>query len=61
MLENWLDNDIDDIYHLDNEQTYLRAVEVRGHRFRLEARCKSYLLAVANKILRNKYRRKRLK
>ena len=30
-LEYWLDHNIDNIYHLNNEKRYLRAVGVRSH------------------------------
>ena len=49
------------IYGLDKEAQYLRAIGVRGHQFLLKERCKTYLLNKANEVLRNKYRRRRLK
>ena len=42
---------MDDLYHLENEQQYLDAVEVRGHRFLLKKKAEKYLLDIAHKLL----------
>ena len=46
-VDGWLDDHIDDIYHLNNEQIYLSGIGVRGHRSVLKEKAKTYLFKVA--------------
>ena len=61
LLDMWLDETIDQLYHLNDEKRYLKAVEVRGHRHLLKQKAKKYLLAEAEKLIHNKLRRRRCK
>ena len=60
-INNWIDESIEKLYRLKNERHYLRAVEIRGDRYRLKQRAKKYLMDKAQDILLNKGRRRRLK
>ena len=60
-VDTWLTDNINNLYSLENEQQYLDAVEVRGHRFILKDRAKKYLMDEAEKVLLNKKFRKRVK
>jgi len=35
-LEEWVDENLDDLYSLNNEEHYLSAIEVRGHQYILK-------------------------
>ena len=41
---NWLDENIADLYHLNNEPRYLQAIGVRGHRSILQNKAKHYMM-----------------
>ena len=43
-LNNWLDENLNELYHLNNEKHYLRALKIRGDKYRLKQRAKTYLL-----------------
>jgi len=60
-LSIWLENDIDDIFHLNNVDHYRKAIGVRGHDYILKFKARNYLLTEANKVLSNKLRRRRVK
>ena len=53
-IERWVDENIHQLYELNNEKHYLNAVGVRGHRFILKQKAKKYLLDEANRVLNNK-------
>ena len=57
----WLDENIEELYDLNNEDHYLDAVGVRGHRQILLQRAREYLIDEAQKIVMNKLRRRRFK
>ena len=50
-LESWLEDHIDEFYHLNNEEKYLGAVGVRGHQFLLKDKARKYLIIKANEVL----------
>ena len=60
-INSWIDDNLNKLYYLNNERHYLRAVEIRGDRYRLKLRAKKYLLDKAQELLLNKMRRRRLK
>ena len=60
-IDQWLRDNIDDLFHLDNIEHYLEAVGVRGHIEILKEKARAYLLAEAENLLLNKNRRRRVK
>jgi len=44
LIDCWLEDDIDKIYHLYNEKFYLNSIGIRGNKLKLQARAKEYLL-----------------
>ena len=60
-MESWLNDNIDELFNLENKGKYLKAVGVRGHEKRLKDKAKKYLMEHAEKVLLNKKRRARSK
>ena len=61
MIDRWVNENIDNLYSLNNEKHYLNAVKVRGHRSILKHRAIHYLLDEAEKVVLNKKIRRRMK
>ena len=53
-IEQWLMDHIDELFHLENMDHYLNAVEVRGHVSILKKKAITYLLKEAYKVIINK-------
>ena len=60
-IEQWLRDEINELFHLENIDHYLAAVGVRGHTTILKEKAITYLLNEAFKVIINKTRRRRVK